>query len=966
MFATIRSEVNILQVISDDLEEVIVESGSNTYRLEEDKSIGCPFCGHKDCFKIFHHEDDPDRNGYKCFSCDKHGDVINWRAERRNIKAVEAALQLADEYNVRLPNLAPTQDVFTAAAEYYENCLKEDTRKYPELRNKTPMEYLLEVRLRTPESIASEHIGWSDGGVISFLEGVGFDLELIKEAGLVNKKGNDFLPRKCFIYPHFARGRVSHFTFKDPLKKLAYQLPKKARLNGYEFYGQDSISSSDTVVLVEGENDRLAVLEHSKFAVLATIGQIGTEQIKWLQEHCKAKDIVTIFDPDEAGDKYRDKIEKVRLSFKSVRHVIVPDDMDIDEYLISGKGTLEDLLETRVAKREVSSSPVQLPENLDPSKREELIGKDLASRMDDVVSEDSDDTDGEVLENGSVIQRRGCYYRVTFKEGEPQYKCISDFYMTIRNVFISEDGERNREVIVHRSDGFVSKPILIDSEAKVLSRQFKVLMANAADASFTGNEEDLSYIWKIVFSQKPEALVNSTRAVGRIESMKGWVFRNVFISDSGNVIRPDEEGVFWMPGHTVGIRPESLNANARSSLLQEGAHVNLDIPKLEDSLSDEEADHLMQGVVDNLARNLGSMGKALLMLGWIKGCVHSNAIFRMHHSFPFLFLWGTKGKGKSSIGGWLQEFFDMREHGHTSVPQLRSGVGWDRKISYYASMPALMDEIRSDRETQEYVSKFRTYYDRTPRTMGTKDSFGVRTSEVRSCFMFVGEDQFEDPAARERCIPIRISNENRELSESYRWMEAHRHLFSGITFRWILDNCNVDPKILEEEIHALDKEISALQVCTQRISKNWSALGVFALKLAQRYAPKFDMKAFMIKELSEEAAEQGQESSILQFFDIAEGMASLERPLINMNHVCRKENEIHIWFAEVYRLVNEQVRGGFSFSRNAILKAIREEPFFIEDGRLSTMGLNNTRRKVLILDYDLSPVSIQNLVSYQV
>ena len=85
--------------------------------------------------------------------------------------------------------------------------------------------------------------------------------EIILATGLLSKKGTDFLPSKVFIYPHKVRGRVSHFTFKDPLKQKEYQLPNRYKLNGHSFYNSDSISNNTPVIIVEGENDLISVKE---------------------------------------------------------------------------------------------------------------------------------------------------------------------------------------------------------------------------------------------------------------------------------------------------------------------------------------------------------------------------------------------------------------------------------------------------------------------------------------------------------------------------------------------------------------------------------------------------------------------------------------------------------------------------------------------------------------------------------
>jgi hypothetical protein len=471
----------------------------------------------------------------------------------------------------------------------------------------------------------------------------------------------------------------------------------------------------------------------------------------------------------------------------------------------------------------------------------------------------------------------------------------------------------------------------------------------------------MSGVWELVYAQSAETQVRVTRTVGRHEGMRGWIFRNKFISDTGSVIEPDKDGVFWLAGKTVGIRPESLNVASNIPSADGSNAGKVDIPYIEPDLTRAQADDLMKGIVENFAKNLNNPGQALILLGWMYACIYSNTIFSLNKSFPYLFLWGTKGKGKTSIAKWIQDFYDMRECGYTSVPQLKSAVGWGRKVEYYSSLPVFIDEIRSDQETKEYVNLFRTYYDRTPRTMGVKDGFGVKTQEVRSCFMFVGEDLFEDPATRERCIPVRIPVNNRELTESYRWLEDRRHLFSGVVYHWILDSVGEDMEKLKDEIRSLDKELVLEANCSQRTSKNWAAIGVFAKRIADKFLPDYDFKKFLFQASAEEASKQSADTTVMQFFELVEGMLAQEHQKINVSHVMSEGNLLHIWYPAVFKQVLDDTRGRFPFSKNAVLSAIREEPYFVSDERKVKMGLNGIRRVVLTLDMNLAPDTIKNI-----
>ena len=1016
MFNTIKSQVPLLAVIIKDTGLAFKQSGQNFVIENEAEQGGCKFCSHNDCFKVKVESEDDVNGIYRCFSCEAHGDVLSWRSAFKKISLAEAARELAAEYNIQLPrDWSPTQQVFSAAARYYEACMWETCNKqYSDLGKRTPSEYQMQVRNHSETTLKEMHVGWSDGGVVDYLESTGFDTDVVASSGLKNvKTGKDFLPSGVFIYPHYVRGRVSHFTLKDPTKRLAYQLPSKFTLNGHEFYNQDSIKAATTVFIVEGENDLLSCVDTGKVpAVIATIGQLSGSQLEWMRENLSTKNVLTVFDPDDAGWKYRVKVEKMRKFFKNLAHVLPPEDKDIDELLRAGVN-VEELVKANLVKVDVTmfdkedTKPAEIdipwdtssklavviqptttalvvPANLEPSTLS-LASAVVESEVDDAsvksfqatlaagglsvvkssveeVTRIPEDEEDFSCEDGAVVQRRGGYYRIRFKEGEEIITKLSNFTIAMSNVFLMEttsgDIDRRREVIFKREDGYCSSPIMVGDETKVMLKPFKVLAAKAADAFFRGTEDELSKVWTIVNSKSPAAEVRIPLTVGRNEKYAAWIFRNKMITDSGEVIDPDENGIFWRNGRVQGIRPASLSSGDSGD--------RSDIPALFTDVSKNEADELIRGVLLNVGKNLNNMGSAITMLGWTYSSVYSNFIFNLNKGFPFLFFWGVNGQGKSTVAKWIsQDFYGINGHGSTSVPNLHTGVGWGRKSEYYASIPLFIDEVRSDENTKQHLGMFRSYYDREARTMGVKEAFGVRVVRPNAVFVFNGEDQFDDPATRERCIPIRIPVKDRELQESYRWMEKHKHLFTGVLYHWLLEFAETmrSPEKQEElktAFNVLDKELIKAG-CSQRVSKNWAAVGVFGLRLCEKYVPEFDYKAYLIRAATAEATYQVGDTTITQFWEVVEGLRSQVNSKITDAHITRVDNIAHIWYSEVFRVVKDETRGKFPFSKNAVLSAIKEEPYYISNDKKVSMGIDGTRRTVMSIDLTKAPESLRNI-----
>jgi hypothetical protein len=1051
MFDLVKKQVSLLAELEKDLNCTFKPLGGRNWVIDGAEDVEkCPFCSHHDCFRVSHVEGQESSSFYKCFSCGEHGDVITWRAKRKGIDLGPAAKELARENGINLPtNYNPVQQVFNLAADYYHNCLLETCdRPFPVLGGKTPRDYQLEVRQRKPDTLVKFKIGFSDGGLCQYLDSLGIDEDIVKLSGLMNKAGRDFLPSHCFIYPHFVKGQVSHFTFKDPSKKVAYQLKKSSSLNGYQFYGQDSFFRHAAVLLVEGENDLLAVEEASPegTGVIASIGTLSTDQIKWLKENGKGKTIVTLFDPDDAGDEYREKIQGIKPSFRNLLHVRPPEGKDIDELLVAG-GNLAEIIRDNLIK--VLPKPSSKPSEVLPGwiapvlpelplgeapyiiegrevVRAEPLAPAEASRSLEVLeqvqtaqeaSQGASETEGggsprepvekvpaevvgpkaEVISTGrfldpfaqeseetgltaevdsvveladcSVIQFRGCYFKRKFTDGKEQLIRLSNFVLKLGHIFIRESSDmqpggamitdRHRELILRRNDGVTSEPFMVDSESKVSVNKFKVLVAKVLDGEWLGQETDLMAMWNLVYSQGAAAEVTQPRRAGRVPNLGSWVFKNVLITNSGTVIQPDDRGIFWINGRTLGVKPEGISDNEYAD----------GIPRLDTSLEPEETEEMLRLAIDHLGKNLNSLGDSLTAFGWSQSSIYSDEIFKANSGMGMLLLWGIGGEGKTTISKWLQSLYGLDEEmAGGSINQLqRTTVGFIRKGGYFSSLPMRLDELRDTDESRALLGMIRSWYDREGRTLASGAS-AVRTQQIRSTLIVSGEDLPSDPATISRFVTVRIAKNTdgkRETVKSYAWFEEHKHLLSNIGFRWILESLKVSPAEVVAGIRELDKSLIAAG-CSKRISKVWAAAGYFGRRLAEKYAPEFDYMAYLVGKCSIEQSRQTNDSTMLQFWETVEAMMARENSRITMLHVKREGKLLYIWMNGIFHEVQSESRAR-NFTRNAIISAMEEEPWVRPVKPKITMGdaVMRERKTVHVIDLDRAPEVMKRIGKYE-
>ncbi|MCT8867148.1 phage/plasmid primase, P4 family [Shewanella xiamenensis] len=347
-FAEVKGNVSLPEAISVALGTSYKPCGTDLYQLEPDE---CPYCGHKDCFKITCRDSDDEH--YHCFSCNAHGDVFNFLVdfelaknyldaaqkliygeigEARVLQASRPKKAKVEAESVKLnPDLFDRMKaLFDAAWEYYFEPMIED--------NSEPLESLMSTRKLSQDILIDNEIGYSRGGLWRYLIDHGFSLEEIYASGLVKENAQspyDFFPANVYIFPHYDEDKqLCRFTLKDPKKEKKFQLPKQYWLNNIQFYGQYTMNNQGTVAIVEGEFDFLALLDHNwRGPVLASNGQLSQEQLSWIKEKLQDRDVVTFFDSDAAGDNYREKL--AQLGLPSLIQVIIPTGQgkDIDDYL---------------------------------------------------------------------------------------------------------------------------------------------------------------------------------------------------------------------------------------------------------------------------------------------------------------------------------------------------------------------------------------------------------------------------------------------------------------------------------------------------------------------------------------------------------------------------------------------------------------------------------------------------------
>lgn len=900
IFQKVKAEVDFLQCMEHYIGP-LKQCGDDTYTTEEDE---CPVHGGHGCFRMKYDGEDSIVN---CFgNCDHEDwpvDMIEFVRIHKGLEtAGESARLIAKDFGIRMPVDSLAQRIFTDAAAYYRHLYLTVNRQSC-LGKRTPPQYQEHVRHHKIEALDRVNIGWSDGCLKEHMEEKGYTTEELIASGLVSEKNGrvyDTFPEDSFMYPHYWMGKVSRFTFKN-MKGRTYQLKKQFWLNEVDFY---KVGTGSPIAVVEGENDLLSILDEGwTGTILCTNGSLSKSQIDWMVDN--PGEYHTFWDADPAGEKYADKLwrQYVLGKMPHLHQWAIPKG-DVDDYLKEFE--MKDLTE------------------MQPPEKEDLIS----------VTEKV---------GATVVESNGCYKIVkTDKDGNETYIPISNF--AIRLLYVKEHGEeRSRVVRLIRNDGRTSKPVVVNSEAKVSVRHWKILVANAVDAGFTGNESELDAVWAYVYDTQKEAVVRVPDHVGDVDG--AWLFGNQYLLPHVDV-KGDKDAIMWEDEEcTRGIAPKSMMASLSTNV------ASSDIPRV---WHKDNIDEFIGTVCHSLDSILKDPGMVLSIMGWMRMCAYSMPLYYEAKLgfFPFLLLWGRHGRGKSTLANWMLSMYDMADKGTTTVGQLRSGVGIERKLAYYRGLPYCIDELRADRQASDYSRTWRGWYNRSTRVKGTRSGEGTIQVPLNACLFFSGQDTFTDPAMRSRCIPCKFPKNAGDVL-AYNWMEDNTELLPTVGYHWIKEALNRDIKEVKAEIDELKdslREVTPGGVQSRSVY-NYAMIAYFAKGMAETHFPDFDYTEWLVSAMKEEHMEAVENDMVSHFFEGMAGLQIGDRPPLNGNHMMVKDGKLYIWYSGVFGVVAKHTRSDNreSFSKGAVRDALKEETYF-EGESTKRIGPTNTSRRCFAFD----------------
>ena len=331
----------------------------------------CPFCEHKGCFSLTRNF-----NGAYCFSCGAKGSLINIVEQLRG--EIIARQDLADWSNIsyNFASYAPEQaeererykryqNICNIAVDYFHKRLLH-FHQTVDGEKVSANDLMVKKRKHTPETLEKYKVGLS-GGLYKLKENVlakGFtekEFEYAKKemfgfqdgyllfpyyddkGNLVRINGKLFV-RTCFNCDFISTDMSKEAKVKHEKETGHTCSPDNLSRGGKDnafLYSRKNLKGKKYAIIVEGENDLLSVDEAlaqlpSQYARQFLPIAAGGKMPEGYFENAFFRNFEAVyecFDSDDAGDLYREQIDK-EMPEVMLYHIELPDrDSDIDEFL---------------------------------------------------------------------------------------------------------------------------------------------------------------------------------------------------------------------------------------------------------------------------------------------------------------------------------------------------------------------------------------------------------------------------------------------------------------------------------------------------------------------------------------------------------------------------------------------------------------------------------------------------------
>ncbi len=422
-------------------------------------------------------------------------------------------------------------------------------------------------------------------------------------------------------------------------------------------------------------------------------------------------------------------------------------------------------------------------------------------------------------------------------EGEPEL--VSDFEMECLFLLRMSDGSVNRLVRLHnvvgeRSQGEHHKgSILLDEDSFCSPEKFRRWCLKYGNFDWSGNQKELHKLhldigrsnawrvinrvdsvgWREVKKAVPSAecrMLNAGSSPSPLPSSPGegggarampqsitksgiWFCDECAIAD-GQVLRPDEDGIYWWQGEGY-----YLNTRGRESsfiqgrpkmwpglvLTKQDNDWQLTEPDTTKGGAQREARHLAEFYREVSAKLFDTFGgyEGWLAMGAMFAFAAGPEIFGRHGFFPGLFGHGQMGSGKTKSMELLMHLWGFERQSGIALLGKGTAVGLLQELENYSNLPLWADEFKAGQVDEGKEATLKDAYNRLSSPKWSPD--GIQR-KINTMFVVTGESTSSDPAMQSRYAHVLVSATKR-LANHLEWLDRHKGKFF-VFGRWLLMN----------------------------------------------------------------------------------------------------------------------------------------------------------------------------------
>lgn len=719
--ADLKAKCNIAEVIQDYIP--LKKKG-------RDYEACCPF--HDEATPSF--SVSVSKNIFHCFGCGKTGDSIDFVQSHTGKTFHDSIAVLAEKYRLPMPerNDTPAEKEARLLREEASAAL-ETAQAYYRSQSAPGTEYL-RGRGFTDAVIERFEIGYAPAGPQSFVnitDVVGEAVPTVTEsamlaAGLMNSTETDGKRRTYEVFTDRVMfpirsasgklvafggrlrtsGKVKNKYINSP-ETLIYR--KSQTVYGLHLASK-AISATGTVCVVEGYTDVMRLHERGAENTVAGCGTALTgDQFALLKRY--AHTAVLILDGDASGQKAMSRAVLLALQAGlGVKVLTLTDGTDPDSWAARQASVAEAIhgqaqhwtdayadiyaamtepveraafaqtvsqclavIKDELLRREYTARAEELfnhrfasaqpePEKKVTGKKnspapgnaqgEKVTGEKTSIDIQEAIPDTEDDTDpiDFFREHGFIIHN-GVYQHLKFVHGEATPTNLSNFVM--RFIFHFDDGSNNtrRLVKLQRNTGEVSIFELQDEETAL--NKFKIVL-RSKNCSWFGSPMQLEKIYHYCMDR-----CNSAAQISRIgwdAERKFYALSDCIIKD-GTVHKVDDFGV-------INIGDESYYLPAWSKYADTSMYAN------ERRSCYHSADINFAEYARLIYAAYGTKGAIGLL--FLINCIFRDVLFSKTNFFPFLFIYGEPGSGKSSFINLLLRVWGDNDGGITCKSTIKS------------------------------------------------------------------------------------------------------------------------------------------------------------------------------------------------------------------------------------------------------------------------------------------------------